>query len=676
MVEPISSKMTIREVPRKSLKIKAQKKFGAEAQFEHELFPGLTQKPSVGFSPIRRFNKFNLRNSGIQWNTNLFHDAFVQRLFDFEYGDFQASYPVVHLLNGEFWGIMNIREEFDQYYFSEHYAMDPDEVIIINAADMTVNEGYEYELDDYKKLEDFIQNNDLSVPENYEYVKSKMDIQSYLYHFMSEIYTRNTDFIDNNRKVWRKRTELNDTLAPYGHDGRWRWISFDYDLTLKEPATDYLTDISFNNTQRGSLILRQLMQNQHARNLFINLFCDRMNTSLLPAYAEKLFDRMSAAISADLPAHQLRWGHPSTDQKRDDMLGFIRQRPGYMYQHLKKRFNLTDTVRLTLLADATKGSIKLNTITLDSLTPRNAMDQDVYPWSGVYFKDVPLQLTAVAAPGYKFSHWSNNSSSESITINLSASTSLTAFYTPADEVSDTLVINEINYNSNVLYDPGDWIELFNPNQHAIRLDGWSLKDDSGAEYKFPESTTIGALGYLVVVEDKKQFFDFYADFSKLYGNMAFGLSGSGESIRLYNKDKKLIDEVLYDDRSPWPAEADGTGAVLALKKPSLDNNEGANWFGANYPGTPGAANGYVFSAVEAIAKHSAYKIYPNPASDFVVVELPDNSAISELTVYSITGQQVMKVDVNSEKRIRIDLSGLPAGVYWIKNGGMLIKGAY
>lgn len=661
--------------PRKSLKLKAQKKFGAQAQFEHEFFPGLTQKPTVGFSPIRKFNKVNLRNSGIQWNTNLFHDAFVQRLFDFENGDFQASYPVIHLLNGEFWGIMNIREEFDQYYFSEHYSMDPDELIIINAADMTVNEGYEHELDDYKKLEDFIQNNDLSIPENFEYVKGKMDIQSYLYHFMSEIYTRNTDFINNNRKVWRKRTEPSDSNAPYGHDGRWRWISFDYDLTLKEPATDYLTEISVSNTQKGSLILRKLLQNENARNLFVTLFCDRMNTSLLPAYAEKLFDRMNAAMSDDLPAHQLRWGHPASDQKRDELLGFLRQRPGYMYQHLKKRFNFTDTVRLTLVADAQKGSIKLNSITIDSLTPRSAMDKDVYPWSGVYFKDVPLQLTAVAAPGYKFSHWSTNATSEQITVNLSASTTLTAFFTSADVMTDTLVINELNYNSNVLYDPGDWIELYNPNQHTVRLDGWSLKDDSGAEYVFPESTIIGAMGYLVVVEDKKQFLDFYTDFSKLYGNLAFGLSGSGESIRLYNKDKQLIDEVSYDDKSPWPIEADGAGAVLALKKHTLNNNEGANWFGANFPGTPGAANGYIFTAIDVNANKSAYKLYPNPANDFVVVELPDNHAISELIVYSITGQQVMKVDVTSEKRIRIDLSGLPAGVYWIKNGGKLIKGA-
>ena len=45
-----------------------------------------------------------------------------------------------------------------------------------------------------------------------------------------------------------------------------------------------------------------------------------------------------------------------------------------------------------------------------------------------------------------------------------------------------LVINEINYRSSVGFNPGDWIELYNPKSAAIDLSNWLIKDDNNYTY--------------------------------------------------------------------------------------------------------------------------------------------------------------------------------------------------
>ena len=56
----------------------------------------------------------------------------------------------------------------------------------------------------------------------------------------------------------------------------------------------------------------------------------------------------------------------------------------------------------------------------------------------------------------------------------------------------------------------------------------------------------------------------------------------------------LIDEVEYDDISPWPGEPDGEGPTLELIDSSLDNALGGNWDASNdNGGTPGEINSIV-----------------------------------------------------------------------------------
>ena len=45
--------------------------------------------------------------------------------------------------------------------------------------------------------------------------------------------------------------------------------------------------------------------------------------------------------------------------------------------------------------------------------------------------------------------------------------------------------------------------------------------------------------------------------SNYIGDFVFGLVGGGEELRLFNETGDLVDNVYYNDNSPWPDAADG-----------------------------------------------------------------------------------------------------------------------
>ena len=66
---------------------------------------------------------------------------------------------------------------------------------------------------------DFIESNDMGLQENYDYIKTQMDVNEYMNYQLAQIYFTNTDWPSNNIKYWRPRTA----------NGKWRWMLFDTD---------------------------------------------------------------------------------------------------------------------------------------------------------------------------------------------------------------------------------------------------------------------------------------------------------------------------------------------------------------------------------------------------------------------------------------------------------------
>ena len=657
--------------PRKSLRLEARKKYGDDGTFNYALFPGLKQNPLVGTSEIDEFNAFLIRNSGNNWRKNLFQDAMEHKLVSHLVCDGQACRPIVHFLNGEYWGIMNLREKHDEYYFSEHYEMDPADVIIANARTQSISCGYPYEYQHYYNLENFISNNSLTVPANYDYVNTQMDIENYMTHFMIEIYVNNTDFLGNNRKFWRKRTPQYMPNAPFGHDGRWRWLLYDLDISFADPQYDRLT-ITTTGNAISTLILRKLLENQGFKNNFINSFCDNMNTSFLPERVTLVIDTMKSEMSHDITEHIVRWdyGPLSPDQNCDSLIAFAQARPYYMRKHLKQRFQLSDTCIITVNTELEKGLITVNSVKVDQNTVGIQNPDVPYPWSGVYFLNVPLRLVATAKEGFVFSHWSNNEENDTIYLNPLSDTTMVAYFEAGVPTNDVLVINEINYNSSPDFDPGDWVEFYNPQNYSLDISNWYFKDELDTHsFIFPQNTEIGPLGYLVLCDNITNFINLFPAVQHYAGNMGFGFSGSGELLRLFNSAGTLVDTVHYDDVSPWPTQPDGNGSTLELIKPELDNALAQSWMASPTHGSPGAMNSLLLKIDDEIITYSnaALQIYPNPVATTCNIKMvnADNANKVKLSVYDLLGNLVRCEEYENTDLICFDRCNLKSGMYLI-----------
>ena len=164
-------------------------------------------------------------------------------------------------------------------------------------------------------------------------------------------------------------------------------------------------------------------------------------------------------------------------------------------------------------------------------------------------------------------------------------------------IKDTgIIINEINYNSSDLFNPSDWIEIYNNSIEIIDLSLWQLKDENDEHiFIIPSQTILLPDEYLIFCKDTLKFINCFPSVTKLIGNLGFGLGGGGDMIRLYDSSESLVDIVSYDDNDPWPILADGSGPTLELKNPNLDNETSENWSASEYYGTPGEANSSLIS---------------------------------------------------------------------------------
>ncbi|MFK7924425.1 MAG: lamin tail domain-containing protein [Bacteroidia bacterium] len=160
---------------------------------------------------------------------------------------------------------------------------------------------------------------------------------------------------------------------------------------------------------------------------------------------------------------------------------------------------------------------------------------------------------------------------------------------PCASAPSPIIINEINYNSAASFDPGNWIELYNPAATSVDISEWELHTDS-AYYKLPQNTSIAAGGYLILAENTFLFSFQFSGVNPFIGPLGFGLDNAGEKLLLYSKTYCLVDSVKFNDKTPWPLLADGKGPSIALRNDTLDNALGSNWVASSGNGTPGQVN--------------------------------------------------------------------------------------
>lgn len=272
-------------------------------------------------------------------------------------------------------------------------------------------------------------------------------------------------------------------------------------------------------------------------------------------------------------------------------------------------------------------------------------------------------------------------------VNRVLSVFITALLIASTSYAQSVIINEINYNSAADRDTEDWVEIYNKSASTVDISGWIIKDSNeDNSFIFPASTSLSAGEYLVIVRDLDDFKMFFPEVTNVIDSIDFNFGNGGELVRLLNASEVIVDQVEYDDEGDWPTEPDGEGNTLELKDPELDNSLASSWGASSGFGTPGAQNSLVVSNEgdpdsEIPTSLSLSQNFPNPFNPSTNIEyFVKNTGEVSLEVFDVLGQKVSTL-VNQKQAtgvytVSFDASNLPSGIYMYRlrsNGVTLTK---
>jgi hypothetical protein len=656
-----------RAYPQKSLAFFARKSYGTD-RFKYKLFPEI---------PFLEYKNFILRNSGNDWNNTMFRDALMCSLLDQTNLDRMAYRPASVYLNGNYWGLLNIREKINEHFLAAHHGVDPFQIDLLDTWSTPIHGDAEH----YNKMLDFLYSNSPSIKTNYDQVKTMMNVENFAEYQVAQIYFNNTDWPGNNVKLWRPRTP----------EGRWRWIVFDTDFGFgiwdddiyKYNHNTLAYALATNgpdwpNPPWSTFLLRRMMENHDFKIDFINRFADRLNTVYSYQHVLQRINQINNQIAAEMSYHLARWNQlgeniNTWNDNVETLRIFANQRVTYMRTYISQQFGNLGYTRLTVQTSSSQsGTIRLNTLILTS-----------FPWEGAYFKTIPVRLTARPKPGYRFVNWEGPVDDRfglSTTLTINDVTTVKAVFEVDGSNLNEIIINEIYYNDPPDFDADDWVELCNKGNTTVDLSGWILKDEDAAHvFIVPSGTYIYPHEYLVISRNVSKFRVAYPDKNLPIGDFSFGLGSSGDCVRLYTADSILVDSVLYGVTPPWPSEPNEYGTSIELIDPGYDNSLAINWMASSADhGTPGTSN-CLFSGTKEIenktvlSRDHLLQSYPNPFSLITTLryEVPEQERI-KITVYDSNGNPVITlfegVTDPGMKELSWDGCGqngmpLPSGVY-------------
>lgn len=349
--------------------------FKSFSVFARKFYDGQNRLLTPLFSEISSQKSFILRYCD-------YKEGFLQSLVADRNITTQLSKPCTLFVDGEYWGEYQILERYSTHYIEEHFGINKDNVSMVKAG--MLESGEEICLKDYNELLTFISKYDMSVKDNYNYVCEKVDIQSLIDYYCTQIYLNNLDFsYKKNVQIWRSETKSSN---PYD-DNKWRWMLFDLDycIYIIENGVRYTYDFNafaedfphVNGIYEDPFIT-SLMRNKEFCKQFINTFMDMANYN----------------FNKDIVKEKL---YKFTDKPDDSMITFFENRFDYITRYMADFFKLKGKLtNVTLNNNPEQGTIKLNTL------PDNITNSK---WTGKYYTDYEISVTAIPKEGYKFAGW-------------------------------------------------------------------------------------------------------------------------------------------------------------------------------------------------------------------------------------------------------------------------------
>jgi len=316
--------------PEKSLRIIARDQTGGKPVRER-LFPS---------KAVNRFQHLVLRTSGGDQRQTRFKDAAYSSLAADIGLDHMGYRPVALYVNGDYWGIHNLREKINADYLRDNHGVDADSMLLIQGSGTSNKEYMEF----YRQLTEAASKGDLP-----RVAPKLMDVENYMNFIILQTLAINSDSRGNIR-FWK----ANDL------DGRWRWIVYDMDLAAPLGNVDLnflakrleANGTEWYNPSWANMLLRTLVSDPVLRDRFINQYALLLGSYLSSDSITARIDRMESIYAGEIPRHLMRQGgkfrgnEEGWRQQVKWFRTFHERRHMTAFEHLRQTFSLGGTAQV------------------------------------------------------------------------------------------------------------------------------------------------------------------------------------------------------------------------------------------------------------------------------------------------------------------------------------------
>lgn len=386
----------------KSMVFYANKRFDPDhKRFSYEFFPD--QKPG-----ITEFKSFSLRDGGNDFGDLYFRDLIIQRTMASHVDlDWQAGHTAVLYINGEYMGMLNIRERSNEdNIYSNYDGLEDLDVAEIGHEQISGNDMFEEELkegtaDFYEQFKAFYSEKGHSMEEYEQWI----DVNEYLNVIAMNFFYGNIDFPGNNLVFWRPNDDAEDCPLPK----RWRVIvkDTDFGLGLYGRRPDFNTiDLLYNPqnhqdsnwafTEPATRLLKNMLEDPDIRKLFINKCCLFMGDFMNGKGTGEIIDLIKDEAMEEFVAHRDKfnpgWGWWAPDNRSDienkfaEAKRWAENRPNNFYRFIGDQWYLGKAIPVTI----NKGNgDKVESVTVnDYKLSKGVFDGKLFPSTELYISSM------------------------------------------------------------------------------------------------------------------------------------------------------------------------------------------------------------------------------------------------------------------------------------------------
>ena len=295
--------------------------------FENSLIKGIDSYGSV-----------KLRQGGSQNLEEFLNDYIVQKLSDSSAFDVQKQQPCILFLDGEYWGIYTICEKYTEEYFRAHYGINTNNILLLKSVGSVQPEveiGQEKDIKLYNDFMGYVEKTDFSHSDNYNELMTKMDMDSFVQLYCTNIYFGNLDMVNHNAACW---TYLDEAKGEYA---KWKWMMYDCDSTF---TSGYALHDVIELYRQNDVLFCKLMENEEFKKKVVSCFEELRNTKLNPVRTEAVISETEELLLPIIGEYYDRFGpaeiaHKTEKEQEKYFIGYMNRMKDFLQNRYETCLN-------------------------------------------------------------------------------------------------------------------------------------------------------------------------------------------------------------------------------------------------------------------------------------------------------------------------------------------------